>query len=459
MNRILNPTIGVFAMLTTVGVIGGHIVLCQHSEYRAEVQTTATASIILESIILVLSAWLASTYALDKVKSLVQPHTSKAVLVGTIASVAASTASIVTIAMLAKAAQVSSSSRHNFIIAQSLLLGIAGVLQLAFLFTHFLATRSISCGNTQNFFHPERGAWSPASYIKSIRYSQTLPRMSESTSITTIRLQESPPSMRTKLMSPAAIKTTMSHAIRPISSRTRLLPDQDRPRPVSLDSHMYSANMNESFDSWDTSMVDACNRRAVMDIAVSPTISKFRNLETIPASPQPSRSPSPGKPLDFPPPPRVPRRAKSFGPQVAPRREYFDIPPSPSELHIHPLFRSDSPNPPPVATPGSNILAAPEAGQVLPHRPNGRPQQRVRSGSLPASPSLISPSDSFQSNTPIPSPAIVEPTPTKPTPERKMTPPVPEHLLTDGAALALPKSAKNSPVLEQRSSFDNVTST
>jgi hypothetical protein len=36
------------------------------------------------------------------------------------------------------------------------------------------------------------------------------------------------------------------------------------------------------------------------------------------------------------------------------------------EAHIHPLFRSDSPTPPPVASPGTIVTASPLSGQVLP---------------------------------------------------------------------------------------------
>jgi hypothetical protein len=36
------------------------------------------------------------------------------------------------------------------------------------------------------------------------------------------------------------------------------------------------------------------------------------------------------------------------------------------EAHIHPLFRSDSPTPPPFASPGTVVVASPLSGQVLP---------------------------------------------------------------------------------------------
>lgn len=442
MHRIVPPTLGALAMLATMGVIGGHIIVCQRSEYRAQIQAAATASIILESIILVISSWLASTYALDKAKVLVQPHTAKALCMGTIATVVATATSIATVVLL-QHHEATASSQHTFVLAQSLLLGLACALQISFLVVHLMSTRPLTLSASHHLFNSDHNAWSPASYIKSIRYSQTLPRLSESTSTNSIRLKESPPSMRNKIMSPNSLKKTMSHAVRPISSKTRLLSESERPpRPVSLDSHMY-AGMNESFDSWDTSAVDYHNRRAVMDIAVSPTIATFRNLETIPASPRTSRSASPGNALDLPAPAKMPRRAKSFGPQHAPRRNRADVaPPSPSELHIHPLFRSDSPNPPPVTSPGSNILASPEAGQVLPPRQSSRPRSLAHSSSFTDTRASLSSSTSVESMNKK-----------KPAPERKMTPPVPDWLLTDRAPRRPPRV--NSPPAPRSSLIDS----
>jgi hypothetical protein len=71
-----------------------------------------------------------------------------------------------------------------------------------------------------------------------------------------------------------------------------------------------------------------------------------------------------------------------------------------SEAHIHPLFRSDSPTPPPTATPGTIVFAAPHAGQVISDRQSIRSIQsmrRLRSESLPGVPSPLSRSESIES--------------------------------------------------------------
>ena len=67
-----------------------------------------------------------------------------------------------------------------------------------------------------------------------------------------------------------------------------------------------------------------------------------------------------------------------------------------NEAHIHPLFRSDSPTPPPLATPGTSVVASPIAGQVISPRPSLRSLNRMRSGSLPTAPSPLSRKSSYE---------------------------------------------------------------
>lgn len=72
------------------------------------------------------------------------------------------------------------------------------------------------------------------------------------------------------------------------------------------------------------------------------------------------------------------------------------------EAHIHPLFRSESPNPPPIASPGTIITASPYAGQVVnadqAYFPAPPRILRSAQSSRPASPSPLSPSRSRQSS-------------------------------------------------------------
>ncbi|KAG9232244.1 hypothetical protein BJ875DRAFT_381149 [Amylocarpus encephaloides] len=194
----------------------------------------------------------------------------------------------------------------------------------------------------------------------------------------------------------SSFRSSFSQVVRPITSKTRLIQvgHKSPHRPTSIASTHGDASMEDGFDSWDTSAVDAQSRKAVESI--SPTPQRF--LETIPASPTGSRSPSPGFPLDLEP-PKPRKRSRSYSPANSPKdRERFkgsrttSPTESTAEAHIHPLFRTDSPTPPPAATPGTIVTAAPNAGQVIPDRQSIRSIHRMRSGSLPASPLSKSPS-------------------------------------------------------------------
>lgn len=190
-----------------------------------------------------------------------------------------------------------------------------------------------------------------------------------------------------------SIRSSLSQAMRPATSKTKLISKTSPYRASSAESNRETiAQTDDGFDSWDTSTVDAQSRHAVESASPTPT----RFLETIPASPTTSRSPSPGFPLDFPmdlePPPRIRRRSRSLmggnSYREIPRGTRATSPEGPSakhESHIHPLFRTDSLTPPPSATPGTNVNAAPGAGLLLSDRSSIR-SLRMRSGSLPTSP-------------------------------------------------------------------------
>lgn len=231
-----------------------------------------------------------------------------------------------------------------------------------------------------------------------------------------------------------SLRSSITHVIRPTSSKTRLISQKLPLRRASLDSGTGEREIvDEGFDSWDMSAVDPQSREFFPMTtnsvpASSPITGRF--LETIPASPAGSRSPSPACALDLEPPRR--RRARSYSPATTARetrpRDLPKIPES-RESHIHPLFRTDSPTPPPTATPGTIVTAAPGAGTVLVDR---RAVHRIRSGSLRDNHSPLGYSrsmddvsrrteeddeDSGRSSSPI---------------EREMTPPIPEWVMGAG---------------------------
>lgn len=229
----------------------------------------------------------------------------------------------------------------------------------------------------------------------------------------------------------SSFRSSKSQVVRPITSKTKLIqPNQKNPRrPTSIASSNRDTIVEDGFDSWDTSSVDATARQTVE--SASPTPQRF--LETIPASPTTSRSASPGFPLDLEPPKTRPR-SRSYSPANSYKERARNSKPtspteSPREAHIHPLFRTDSPTPPPAATPGTVVTAAPNAGQVISDRASIRSVRRMRSGSLPSSPLVHSDSlDSIRRAMEREELERLE----EDTEERSLTPPIPDFILNGG---------------------------
>ncbi|KAL9124793.1 MAG: hypothetical protein Q9217_005921 [Psora testacea] len=218
----------------------------------------------------------------------------------------------------------------------------------------------------------------------------------------------------------SSLRSSFSTIQRPGSSkRALLIRSHSQPRQSarsSSDGPSRRPSQDEGFDNWDTSGVSPQMRETVLQ---SKPLGKGTGLPTIPGS----RSPSPAKalegpffdpspddsppqsPLPQPPvsrqtsPPSSPLELPNFGvhfasstgtaPSSPPsssttQKHNFSRPPSltvarSSEDHIHPLFRTSSPTPPPSTSSNTIVTAAPEAGQFI----NQRTFQRLRSGSLP----------------------------------------------------------------------------
>lgn len=223
----------------------------------------------------------------------------------------------------------------------------------------------------------------------------------------------------------SSLRSSISLIQRPASTKPRLVIRQhsfprqsnrflDHPAPEQW-SH------SEGLDSWDTSEVAPHIRETILQ---SSPVSRGNPLEPIPGS----RSPSPAKALEGPfypeseslnLPTSSPQQP-AYG-QTSPRRPLKGIDislyrqgqsasapasplpqpgysmsgcgpgASPSEAHIHPLFRTCSPTPPPTASSKTVLTAAPEAGQIM----SGRVVQRMRSGSLPSRTKALMRDDSY----------------------------------------------------------------
>ncbi|RAL68687.1 hypothetical protein DID88_007395 [Monilinia fructigena] len=189
----------------------------------------------------------------------------------------------------------------------------------------------------------------------------------------------------------SSLRSSISQVVRPITSKTRLIysnSQRSNLRGPSIDSAYPETilSIEDDFDSWNTSGVDAQSRQVIESVSSNPP----RFLETIPASPTGSRSPSPGFPLDLEPPRAT--RSRSYSPAASIRsdrsvyraRAGAMSPESTNEENIHPLFRSDSPGPAPAATAETIITAAPAAGSItLSDVHSIRSIKRLRSESLP----------------------------------------------------------------------------
>lgn len=350
--------------------------------------------------------------------------------------------------------------------------------QLLFLVIAFVADRAQAEERSSTPGMQEIGR-PPASRVKAVPYERTTPP------------PEAPSrshSMASRSSGGFSASDTIASTVRSISSRTRLLSGsrslrsqrsqrstRHAPSLESIgqrDRAWSGAGHDDTFDSWDTSNVDPDNRQTVLE-SFSPKTDGGRFLETIPASPTTSRSPSPGTPLDLDP-PRLQRRSRSFSPASTrtqlprPPQRAFTQQTSQSESHIHPLFRSDSPTPPPLASPGTVVIAAPQAGQVISDRQSIRSLSRLRSGSLPtrSSPLTGDGNASFESFAAVHgimggdrslSMASDESEEggvdvqsgdeaTSPPFERKITPPIPDYILNAGSTTSLHKyQARKTP--------------
>ena len=354
-------------------------------------------------------------------------------------SVLATAASIVVLIKLSKTDELPpnfiEASPTEYLIGSTVALACAFASQLIFFVFFQVTGRSWSVGRGFSIRGERRG--SSEMRLKTIPYDKTAassPRMRRPLSDDS-QSRPGTSSGRSVTETMSSIRTSISQAVRPFSSRTRLLSTSTRHGrgAASLDSSSWrsrSSFAQDGFDSWDTSSVEPPGRQNTLD-TFSGMPSRF--LETIPASPTTSRSPSPGHPLDLEPPKNF-HRTRSYSP--VPKGQQLSPQSSMSELNIHPLFRTDSPTPPPQVSPGTVVIAAPNAGRMI----SEKSLTRMRSGSLPNTPGPLSRQgsyDSFRRMTPSPNTeALVPPEEAE---ERKMTPPIPEWVLSAGSKSSLPE--------------------
>jgi hypothetical protein len=452
-SRLLPAAFGTLAMLATTAILALHIILAGSIlDSTSPVRISAGIAATLEALALLSLCWfmfchfhsLAAGERIWKFGGGLFGATLLFYAVAAAVSVAVVVCLSTAVSTLPN--RILGLTATGFLVDSSVALGLAFAMQLMFLVAHFVLGRVHSADRRHSLHTEEDGNRSPQNRVKSIPYHETSPKAKKSSSASTE--SRTPPGSsggRSATETISSIQSSLSHVVRPISSKTRLLSGSQRSirKPPSLDSNALRSrpgSTEDGFDSWDTSAVDPQNRQTVLETS-SPALGRF--LETIPASPTTSRSPSPGTPLDLEP-PRMRRRSRSYSPGLnrarMAERAAFTQQATMSESHIHPLFRSDSPTPPPIITPGTMVIAAPNAGQVISDRNSIRTLNRMRSASSPAQPSPLSHQSSFesfhqrqQSN----SPELRDEMDAFPETERKMTPPIPDWILSAGARSSL----------------------
>ncbi|KAK1756021.1 hypothetical protein QBC47DRAFT_178335 [Echria macrotheca] len=464
--RLLPAGLGALTLLPTTAILVIHIILA-HSLAdtipNSSTRITAIIAAILEVSVLVALAGLVGSHLwtwpwLARIKSI----NGVCFGVGLFLCAVAAAVSVSSLVCLSNATSelpstILGSRITNFLVGASVTLGLAFATQLVFLVFHFVVGRfqGVSNGRSSVDTTEEGNQSAEHREVKSIGYHQTNPYGTNIPRNTSLDSRYPPGSsdVRSASETMSSFRSSLSSVVRPISSKTRLLPASQRSprRPISVDTEKLhdhrQSPAEDGFDSWDTSAVDPQNRQTVLQSS-PPPLGRF--LETIPASPITSRSPSPANALDLEP-PRTRRRSRSYSPGPAgsgTASRPLTQQSTHSESHIHPLFRSDSPTPPPTATPGTIVVAAPNGGQILSDRASIRTLTRMRSGSLPAVPSPLSRQGSFDSFPRRPdssSPELPEESEDElqvagEGTERKMTPPIPpipDWILSAGSRMSL----------------------
>jgi hypothetical protein len=211
-----------------------------------------------------------------------------------------------------------------------------------------------------------------------------------------------------------SFRESLRHVVRPATSRTTLISrtsfSRDARSIYSQSESFENVSHSDGFDSWDICSVPAQARDVVMQAAPS----RGTTLEPIPGS----RPTTPARALEGPFLTELPEEDEDLSPPPKMMPDY-SRPPSPavSEAHIHPLFRTESPVPPPEATPGTSILASPLANQAI--ACPARPFNRMRSNSH------LSQTHSARGRTSSPHASSRTPSPIS----RELTPPIPDYVL------------------------------
>lgn len=397
MQRPLPLGLGCFALPATIIAIGVDIALLSSSTPTATLQWLSIASASLEAVAAIVLTWLVTSLVQPSLLNILHASSKVKILVafctGLFFCTLAAAVSVTQVVHLAS--EISNETvtykerKETFLIVCSIIIGISFASQLLFLITHFVYHRGLRLNGNELLDASEDNRALPRFHVKSIPYSKTSNRIlgpremasfeSGSRSFMTEKTTASP-------------RSSLTVSIRPVSLRSRLAPSSDRRKRPSLDT--VRSSMDQNAEIWDVS--------AIYERQLEPAPQSYHPghvkppfLETIPASPttptQTSASPVPSFDLEPPRPIYQQGRSRSTSPASV-RTLQAETPGAASdEMNIHPLFRSDSPTPPPaIASPGTSVVAAPDAGRVIQPRPSTQSIRTRRSGSFRSTSSALS---------------------------------------------------------------------
>ncbi|KAM0299625.1 hypothetical protein HYE67_007517 [Fusarium culmorum] len=393
MRRTLSVSLGALALLATAAVMAVLVVLTVHVPKESSGRTLSQVSVALEAVTLVIIGWFLSTYPSTSFRSWSTRCLGVDFGAAVLTILFATVSTVATLIQFSKSTlekedELLNANKNTLLIGLSLALGLGFIFQAGFLSVHFFLTRR-SDQHAFSLHSLEDGRGLPSyrskSSLKTLRYSHTADPLTQKRNSIDFHTPASSIRGRSRSGTASSIKAQFSNAIRSATVRSHVSSSEIR-RPITADSVNYQSS-EDAFDTWDTSSVDTHAREVVMEATTPPQKTQGHFLETIPGSPTPSRA-STSNTLEMPlEPPRIRRRSRSYSPVSIRREQLADLPePALGESNIHPLFRSDSATPPPMATPGTVVVASPNAGQVITHRQSVR---SLRSTSVSVHPSPL----------------------------------------------------------------------
>lgn len=352
MHRYAVPALGAYTALFTFIIFIYLVVLLSHVRDSTQVQSGAMAAAAMQTTTFVMLAWSASLNMSAKMHEMFGSYNSVIYVFGMASSIAAAAVSITTAVWLSERqaeSEVIYLERRKYVQGLAAFTAFAWVGQLAFLTVQYASNRAINNG-TRAAFSRSRPVWPP---IKSVRYSRTAPRRSESSDDSSIAFQKSPTALKSHFDTSRSLSEVASDTLtgvwNPLSARAKqLLQREKKSRPLSLYSHLYNQGINQQSPT-SPSYTRRPERPARPPRSPAyAAMPKANTLQTIPITlntagtqhaPEPTPSPS------------YPRRTKSFSPSPAARTSF--IPENAGDVHIHPVFR-EATQIAPVEVPGES---------------------------------------------------------------------------------------------------------